>query len=160
MIRILGMIVMLSLLPANLWAGAVEIESEKMVFMHKTERAVFSNKVRLKRDDFQLHCDKLTAYYKDNKLNQAVATGHVRLSQKEITGSSDKAILDQENNILTLIGNAVLEQPGGRIEGETITHNMNREETSVQSVKGGRTHMTIDSDETGNATLPIPDVSK
>jgi len=138
----------------------MENEYEKMVFMHKKERAEFINNVHLKRDDFQLHCDKLTAYYKENKLTRAVATGHIRLHQKEISGSSDKAILDQKNNILTLIGNAVLEQPGGRIEGETITHNLNLEETSVQSVKGGRTHMTIDSDETGKSTLPIPGVKK
>nr|WP_241697810.1 LptA/OstA family protein [Mariprofundus sp. NF] len=143
-----------------LWAGPVEIESDKMVFMHKTERAEFINRVHLKRDDFELYCDKLVAYYKDNQLDHAVATGHIRLSQKKITGRSDKAILDQKNNILTLIGNAVLEQPGGRIEGETITHNMNREETSVQPVKGGRTHMTIDADESEKPTLPIPGVTK
>lgn len=159
MIRILA-IAVTSLISTPLWAGSVEIESDKMVFMHKSERAEFINKVHMKRDDFELYCDKLVAFYKNNKLERAEASGHIRLVQKEITGSSDKAILDQTNNTLTLIGNAVLEQPGGRIEGETIVHNMNREETTVHSVKGGRTHMTIDSDETGRSTLPIPGVSK
>jgi len=158
-IRILAVAV-ISLVPTILWAGSVEIESDKMVFMHKTERAEFINKVHMKRDDFELYCDKLVAYYKDNKLDHAVATGHIRLSQNEITGRADKAILDQKNNTLTLTGNAVLEQPGGRIEGETIIHNMDKEETSVQPVKGGRTHMTIDADESGKPTLPIPGMKK
>jgi len=158
-IRILAVAVT-SLIPTILWAGPVEIESDKMVFMHKTEQAEFINRVHMKRDDFELYCDKLVAYYKDNKLDHAVATGHIRLSQNEITGRADKAILDQKNNILTLTGNAVLEQPGGRIEGETIIHDMDKEKTTVQPVKGGRTHMTIDADESGKPTLPIPGVTK
>jgi len=158
-IRIL-VVAALSLLPTLLWAGPVEIDSDKMVFMHKSERAEFINNVHMKRDDFELYCDKLVAFYKNSKLKRAEASGHIRLTQKEITGRSDKAILDQTNNTLTLIGNAVLEQPGGRIEGETIVHNMNREETSVQSAKGGRTHMTIDADDNGAPTLPLPDVKK
>ena len=149
MIRILA-IVVLFLIPTQLWAGAMEIESDKMVFLHKIERAEFINKVHLKRDDFELWCDRLFAYYKNNELDRAEAFGHVRLVQKDITGSSEKAILDQKNNILTLIGHAVLEQAGNRIEGETIIHDMTREKTVVQPDKGGRTHMTIESDEPGS----------
>ena len=145
-IRILA-IVVLFLIPTQLWAGPMEIESDKMIFLHKSERAEFINKVHLKRDDFEIYCDRLLAYYKNNKLDRAEAFGHIRLLQKDITGRSDRAILDQKNNILTLIGHAVLEQAGNRIEGETIVHDMAREKTVVQPDKGGRTHMTIDSDE-------------
>jgi len=152
-IRILVMMGLL-ILPTQLWAGAMEIESNKMIFLHKTEQAEFVDKVHVKRDDFELWCDRLHAYYSNNKLDRAEAFGHIRLIHKEITGRSDKAILDQKNNIMTLIGHAVLEQAGGRIEGDRIIHDLNQEKTVVQPIKGGQTHMTIESDEAGGPSLP------
>ena len=146
MIRILT-IAALTLLPSHLWAGAMEIESQKMVFLHKSEQAEFINNVHLTRDDFELRCDRLIAYYKNNKLDRAEAFGDIQLVQKNVTGRSERAILDQKNNTLTLIGNAVLEQAGSRVEGEKIVHDMGKERTVVQPSKGGRTHMTIETDD-------------
>ncbi|WP_232726380.1 lipopolysaccharide transport periplasmic protein LptA [Mariprofundus ferrinatatus] len=149
-----AIIVAIFMMPSLLWAGAMEIESDRMVFQHKSERAEFISNVHLKRDDFELWCDKLLAYYKNSQLDHTEAFGHVRLAQKGITGSSDKAIFDQKNNRLTLIGNAVLEQDGSRITGETIIHDMRNEKTVVQPRKGGRTHMTIESDKAAGTPLP------
>lgn len=144
----------LLLAPTLTCAAPMEIESSKMTFLHKIERAEFVEKVHVKRDDFELYCDRLLAYYKNNKLDRAEAFGHIKLIQKDVTGTSDKAILDQKNNKITLIGNAVLEQAGGRVEGETIVHDMNLEKTVVHPAKGGRTHMTIESDEMNNQAAP------
>lgn len=82
------------------------------------------------------------------------AFGHVTMIQGEKKGHADTARLDQKKNLLTLKGNAVMEQPGGRIEGETIIHNMSSEKTEVYPVKGGRTHMTIKTGDKGNNLLP------
>jgi len=144
----------LFLLPVQSWAGAMEIDAEKMIFLHKSEQAEFINNVHLKRDDFELRCDRLIAYYANNKLDRAEAFGHIQLIQNNVTGRSEKAILDQKNNTLTLIGNAVLEQEGSRVEGETIVHDMNRDKTVVQPGKGGRTYMTIESNQTTDTVLP------
>ncbi|GAV20366.1 lipopolysaccharide export system protein LptA [Mariprofundus micogutta] len=134
-------------------AGPVEIESGKMTFFHKTSQAEFIGKVQLTRDDFQLHCDKLIAYYKNNQLDHAEAFGNIKLKQGKITGSSNKAVLDQVKGKLTLIGNASLQQQGSRIQGETIIHYINQEKTIVQPKAGGRTHMVIESDQNGSTPM-------
>jgi len=136
------------------WAGSIEIESGKMTFFHKTNQAVFIHNVHLKRDAFDLQCDKLIAYYKNNQLDRAEAFGNIKLKQGEITGSSDKALLNQTKGKLTLIGNAILQQQGSRVQGETIIHFIDQEKTIVQPKTGGRTRMVIESDDNSRKVLP------
>jgi lipopolysaccharide export system protein LptA len=145
------------LLPSLLWAGAMQIEAEKMIFYHKQNRVEFTRNVQVKRDDFIISCDRLVVNYskgENTQLEFVDAFGHVTMTQGARQGKADTARLDQKKNILTLIGNAVLEQPGGRIEGETIIHHMSSEKTEVYPVKGGRTHMTIETSDKGNDPLP------
>ncbi len=136
------------LLPMQLYAGNMEIESDKMLFHHTNDQAEFIGNVYLKRDDFNLHCDKLLTHYRNGQLEWAEAFGHIQLLQGDVIGRSKRAILDQRKNTLTLIDQAVLKQEGSRIEGEKIIHHINRDETVVQAEEGGRTHMIIESDET------------
>jgi len=131
-----------------------------MTFFHKTSQAEFVHNVHLKRDEFELRCDKLIAYYKENQLDHAEAFGNVKLKQGEITGSSEKAILDQAKGTLTLIGNAILQQQGSRVQGETIIHFIDQEKTIVQPKHGGRTRMVIESDDTDTKLIPAGDKSR
>lgn len=145
------------LLPNVLWAGTMQIEAEKVVFYHKENKAEFTRNVQVNRDGFIMNCDRLVVNYSEGENTQmefADAFGHVTMTQGDSKGYADTARLDQKKNILTLKGNAVLEQPGGRIEGETIIHNMSSEKTEVLPVKGGRTHMTIETGDEGNKLLP------
>ncbi len=147
------------LTPAH--AGTIQIEAEKMVLLHKKNQATFINHVHLTRDDFELFSDRLVAYYNEHDLERAEAFGNIKLKQGDITGHSDKAILDQKNNTLTLIGQAVMEQNGNRLEGEKIIHDITLEKTLVFPAKGGRTHMTIESDDDkSKSILPAKRSSK
>lgn len=148
MVSVFTALILALLLPGLASAGSMEIESDKMVFYHKESRAEFLDKVHLIRDEFELRCDRLVTYSKENKVERAEAFGNIRLKQGDITGSSNRAVLDQVKGTLTLIGDAVLEQAGSRVQGETIVHDLNREKTVVQPVKGGRTHIRIESDDT------------
>lgn len=145
------------LAPSILWAGTMQVEAEKMIFFHKENRVEFTSNVHVKRDDFIMNCDRLVVHYSEGDSSQiefADAFGHVTMIQGEKKGLADTARLDQKNNILTLKGNAVMEQPGGRIEGETIIHDMASEKTEVHPVKGGRTHMTVETSDKDNNLLP------
>ncbi len=149
----------LMLLPSFLWAGTMQIEAEKMTFFHKENKAEFTGNVQVKRDEFIMNCDRLVVHYSEGENTQMEsvdAFGHVTMIQGDRKGHADTARLDQKENTLTLKGHAVLEQPGGRIEGETIIHNMSSEKTEVHPVKGGRTHMTIETGDKGNKLLPAP----
>jgi len=154
--NLLSVIFMLiiGLLPNQLWAGTVKIEAGKMTVYHKTSQVIFTQQVHLTREDFELYCDRLVAYYTDNDLDRAEAFGHIRLRHGKAKGTSDKAVFNQSKGTLTLIGNAVLEQEGSHIEGDQIVHDLNRDQTVVTPVKGGRTHMTIESEKSGGNILP------
>jgi len=153
---VLSIIFMLlvGLLPARLWAETVHIEAGKMTVYHKKNQVIFTQQVHLTRQDFELYCDRLVVYYTDKDLDRAEAFGNIRLLHGKARGRSDKAVLNQSKNTLTLIGNAVLEQDGNRVEGEKIIHDMNKDKTVVLPAKGGRTHMTIESTDNSSKLLP------
>jgi len=136
--------------PTQNKTGSIQIESEKLVILHKKNQAIFTHHVHLTRDDFELFADRLVAYYNDNDLERAEAFGNIKLTQGDIKGHADNAILNQQSNTLTLIGNAVMEQQGNRLEGEKIIHDITLEKTLVFPAKGGRTHMTIESNDANN----------
>ena len=146
-----------TLLPALAWAGAMQIESSKMIFYHKKNMAEFTGNVQVRRDGFSMNCDRMVVYYREGEsgeLDYVDAFGHVSMAQGEKKGFADKARLNQRENTLTLTGNAVLEQPGGRITGETITHHISSEQTEVQPAKGGRTRMIIETGDKADSILP------
>jgi len=150
----------LGLMPTRLWAGTVSIEAGKMTIYHKTNQVIFTQQVHLKREDFELYCDRLVVYYTDKDIDHAEAFGNIRLRHGKARGTSDKAVLDQRKNTITLIGNAVLKQEGNRVQGDRITHDMNKDKTVILPVKGGRTHMTIESGDRKGKLLPGPDTTQ
>lgn len=148
---------LLTLLPTAAWAGTMQIEADRMTFYHKKNMAEFNDNVQVRRDGFTMHCDRMLVYYREGgsgELDHVDASGHVVMTQGDKKGYADKARLDQRKNTLTLIGNAVIEQPGGRIAGETIVHDIDSEQTEVQPTKGGRTRMTIETGDDSGSLLP------
>ncbi len=145
-IRVLSLACML-LVPALTHAGALHIESRHMLLDHKKSQVKFTGQVLLTRDDFRLQCDKLIAHYREGhqQLEKAEAYGHIRMRRGNAYGESDEAMLDQIKGTLTLTGHAFIEQNGSRIEGKTITHQINRQQTTVTTGKHGRTRMILES---------------
>lgn len=132
-------------------ADSVRIESDRLAVTHQENRADFRGSVHLTRGDFELRCDRLVAYYKERaggELDHAEAFGHVKMSQGEKRGAGDQAIYRQREGVLTLIGNAVMEEPGRTVRGEKIVHHIESTRTEVQqSEQGGRVRLSIDPDE-------------
>ncbi|MDQ6959490.1 MAG: lipopolysaccharide transport periplasmic protein LptA [Mariprofundaceae bacterium] len=136
------------------WAGPVTVQADHLDIWHGKKQALFAGNVHLKRDDFELFCDALRVFYAEKSgIERGVATGHVRMQQGDKHGHADKAELDNKHQILTLTGHAVMEQPGGRIEGATIIHHIQEKTTEVRRGKGGRVKLRIDADSTGKAPL-------
>ncbi|MDX8407023.1 MAG: lipopolysaccharide transport periplasmic protein LptA [Mariprofundaceae bacterium] len=155
MIRILSLAGIL-LAASMAHAGPLHIESRHMLLDHKMSQVEFAGQVLLTRDDFQLQCDKLIAHYIEGrqKLEKAEAYGHVRMQQGNAHGEANEALLDQGKGTLILMGDAFIEQNGSRIEGQTITHNMNQQRTTVIPDEHGRTRMILESTDEPS---PAPD---
>lgn len=143
----LNLCLLVLLLPVCAQAQPVEIVADSMVLEHQQKRAEFTRNVKLTRGDFSLFCDRLLAFYRDsdNQLDHAEAYGHVRIRQGAVRGKARKAILDQHKNQVTLIGEAELERPEGKVEGERITHNLSSEKTVVKPGKKSRARLIIES---------------
>lgn len=154
MIRYLWMVGMVLFGASLVEAGPLQITSETLDVNHAKNRAQFSGSVHLIRDDFELRCDRLVAFYRQQaggELEQAEAYGNVSMQQGEKHGSSNEAIYKQSEGILILIGKAKVEDPEGMIQGEKIVHNINTTETRVpQGAAGERVRLTFDVDENGD----------
>jgi len=139
------------------WAGPVTVQADHLDIWHNKQQALFAGSVHLKRDDFELFCDKLKVFYTEGSgIERAEATGYVRMQQGDRHGRADSAELDNKRQILTLSGHAEMEQPGGRIEGETIIHNIQKKTTEVRQGKDGRVKLRIDADSTGKESGKAP----
>jgi len=129
----------------------VEIKSDSLVVEHQQSRAQFDRNVWLKRDDFELNCDRLVVRYRQEmggEVEQAEAYGHVTMHQGDKHGSSQEAVYQQDIGMLTLIGEAKVESPDGLIQGEKVLHNINTKETTVLQGEGGsRARFVIEEDD-------------
>jgi len=133
-------------------AGPVTVQADHLDVWHDKKEALFTGDVHLVRDDFELFCDRLRTFYEEGgSIERGVAVGHVRMRQGGKHGRADRAILDNKRQILTLMGHARMEQPGGRIEGATIVHNIRTKTTEVRPGKGGRVKLRIDEAASGKA---------
>jgi len=139
------------------WAGSVTVQADHLDIWHDRQQALFAGHVHLKRDDFELFCDKLRVFYAEGGgIDRGVATGHVRMRQGDKHGHADRAELDNKRQILTLTGHAVMEQTGGRIEGETIIHHIREKTTEVRKGKGERVKLRIDAASVDKAPEKAP----
>lgn len=139
---------MILLLSPLVWAGPIEISADRLMVKNKAKLAIFEGHVRLAQDDFVLHCDRLEAFYNENhRLDHAKALGNVQMSQDGKKGKAKTAFLDQRKGRLTLKGDAVLEQKGGFIKGETIIHDLKSGDTKVLQGEGGKVELFLESEE-------------
>jgi len=138
----------LTLMPAVALATTLTVKSDHLDIWEAKQEALFSGSVHLVRADFELFSDSLRVFYRSSKdgggIDHALATGHVRIIQGDKEGSSDSAIIDNRKQLVTLRGNAVMVQEGGRVEGESIVHNMASKTTEVRQGEGGRVTLRID----------------
>ncbi len=132
-------------------AEPVQIKSDSLVVEHQQSRAQFDRNVWLKREDFELRCDRLVVLYRQEmggEVEQAEAYGHVAMQQGDKRGSSKEALYQQAPGLVILIGEAKVESPDGLIQGEKVLHNINTNETTVlQGEDGGRAQFVIEEDD-------------
>ena len=135
-------------LPARVEAQTVTIVSDHLDIWDDRHEALFTGGVHLVRGDFELFCDSLRAFYRSGKqgggLDHAVATGRVRMLQGDKKGSADRALIENDKQIVTLTGHAVMEQADGRVQGETIVHDMAAKTTEVLKGKNNRVRLRFD----------------
>jgi len=127
---------------------SVTITSDSLMVDHRRSMAEFSQAVHLKRDDFELHSDRLTVLYKQDgggEIEQAEAFGNVVMQQREKQGSAERAIYRQKENELIMIGDAEVKDSSGTVQGHRLIHHIDTLVTTVeQGESGTRARMVIE----------------
>jgi len=124
----------------------IEIMSDSLQLQHQKNQAEFAGHVHLIRGDFNLHCNRLVAYYDGNALHHAEAFGHVTMQQGDKQGASDRANYDQQQELLTLLGHASLKGDDNAVQGNKIIYDTRNKRTRILSEKHGqRVKMRIES---------------
>ena len=162
---LIALFLCLAMLPTVVLATTLTIKSDHLDIWEAKQEALFSGSVHLVREDFELFCDSLRVFYLSGKdgggIDHALAKGHVRIIQGGKEGLSDSAMIDNRKQVVTLLGNAVMLQEGGRVEGESIVHNMAAKTTEVKQGESGRVTLRIDDEKVEDAgTQPAADVEQ
>jgi len=132
-------------------AGPTRIKSESLVIDHQKNRAEFRGAVRLQRDGFELQSDRLVVLYREQgngELERAEAYGHVVMQQGDKHGVADRAIYNQKEAILILMGGASVEDASGMVRGEKLIHHLDSRKTvAEQGESGGRVRLRLDEEQ-------------
>jgi len=132
-------------------AGPTRIQSESLVIDHQNNRAEFKGAVRLQRDGFELRSDRLVVLYRERgngELERAEAYGNVVMRQGEKHGVADRAIYNQREGMLILMGGASVEDASGMVRGEKLIHYLDSRQTvAEQGGSGGRARLRLEEEQ-------------
>ena len=134
------------------WAAKLQVEADQMQVDGAAQKALFSGHVQLRRGAFELNCDKLETEYKGgfSMLENAVASGNVKMTNGDVRGSANRALLNNRNESVTLIGDAEIEDAAGQIHAERISHHIDSGRSEIESAAAqggeGRVNMRIDTE--------------
>jgi lipopolysaccharide export system protein LptA len=133
----------------------IAIEADRLEVLDNQQEAVFSGNVVVKQGETTLQTSRLVINYQDDnkqstanpqtqasglgggarKIKKLEASGKVLITSKDQTASGDKATMDMEQEIITMLGDVVLTQGGNIIRGEELVINLKTRQSRM--IAGG-----------------------
>lgn len=114
------------------------IDADSVNVDFSTGKWIYEGGVTLRQGTIRLEAERLDVYFKDDRLEEAVAVGEpVVFSQRpdgkehDLVGRAGRVHLDERANVVTLTQDAVLTQGRDSIAGETITYDMANDRMQV-----------------------------
>ncbi len=125
----------------------IDITSDIVEASQRQNIVTFKGNVVAKQEDITLYANMIVVYYNPDtkKLKEIQAIGNVKIVQLDRRATSNKAIFQQEENKVTLDGDAVLREGDNVIRGERVIYYVDEERSVVEPRKGGRVSTTISS---------------
>jgi lipopolysaccharide export system protein LptA len=134
---------------------AITLTADHATFNEKTGVTTYSGNVVIQQGTMKLQAASIVANLNARKeISSITATGSPARFQQQVDaskglakGQAQKIIYNAETGIITMTGNAVLEQDGASIRGGNLRYSMNKgdiEATGGQSsTSGGRVQIVI-----------------
>jgi lipopolysaccharide transport protein LptA len=101
-------------------------------FSHQSDVAVFHQKVRIEDDRGTIDCQLMTIVTgASNQVQRIVAQENVRIAQKDMVATGDRAEYNMQTGLIHLTGNPRLTGPDKSLESEAFVIDRNRNTFSV-----------------------------
>jgi len=102
-------------------ATPLTVSAEHSEWEMASSRATFTGGVVATRGLFTIECNLLVVEYSsDGNVESASATGGVRLTRGDWSGTAGSASLNLVDGVVTLTGDSLIEGGGNRLQGSTI----------------------------------------
>lgn len=122
----------------------LEIQSQQLEIFQQKKQSVFSGDVVAVQEDMTLTTDRLTVFFiDDNTVDYLEAVGSVKFTQLDRTATADKAVYRQADEVLTLLGDARVQQGKNVVSGEEIVFFVRENRSVVKSSSKQRVKAVI-----------------
>ncbi len=135
----------------------VEINSEEAELDFKTGTRILIGSVTINQGTMKIEADRIEAQFENDELVSAIATGnpvyfHQQPEGKKeyVIGKSQRALLDQRKNTITLIERASLKQDKDLVTGETIIYDRGRDKLQIKGGMKGQFSSSAENKTTNN----------
>lgn len=132
-------------------ATPIQIASDRMVADQKSRTVVFEGHVTAQQGTMTITAEKLTVYgaekakgsgaasehVTEEQIERIEAEGHVVISEGDRVATARKAVLDNRQQKIVLLGDPVLVQGRDKVQGEVITLYL-QDRTSIVEGRSGR----------------------
>ncbi|MHA3096829.1 lipopolysaccharide transport periplasmic protein LptA [Acinetobacter brisouii] len=143
----------------------ISLVADRATYNDKTGYTTYSGNVVIEQGSMKLQADSVTAQLNKNRqISTVTANGHpARFQQKTdpnkgfAHGEGQKIIYNADTGILTLNGNAYVNQDGASVRGATLRYSMNKGDIeAVGSSSGGAATSTSPGQNKGRVQIVIP----
>ncbi|MHA3054286.1 lipopolysaccharide transport periplasmic protein LptA [Acinetobacter sp. ANC 4633] len=143
----------------------ISLVADRATYNDKTGYTTYSGNVVIEQGSMKLQADSVTAQFNKNRqISTVTANGHpARFQQKTdpnkgfSRGEGQKIIYNADTGILTLNGNAYVNQDGASVRGATLRYSMNKGDIeAVGSSSGGAATSTSPGQNKGRVQIVIP----
>ena len=134
----------------------IDVSADRSEYNEKTGKQRLSGNVEIRQGSILIRADVIDVFLKDNRLDAIEGSGSpIRFQQQNeqgelVTGSCERINYDAVNGILTLQGNARLQQPRQQLASDSIVFNAINQSVVAEGGNSGRVSITIQPPDRGN----------
>lgn len=129
----------------------ISLVADRATYNEKTGVTTYTGNVMIEQGTMKLHADSIVGQLNSQRQLQTVnATGRPAKFQQQISaqkgiarGEAQKIVYNAETGIITLTGNAYLNQDGASVRGNTLRYSMNKGDIEAQGSGSNRVQLVI-----------------
>ena len=143
----------------------ISLVADRATYNDKTGYTTYTGNVVIEQGSMKLQADSVTAQLnKSRQINTITANGHPARFQQKMDvnkglahGEGQKIVYNAETGIITLSGNAYVNQDGASLRGAILRYSMNKGDIeAIGSSSGGAATSTGASQNKGRVQIVIP----